>query len=588
MRHGRQYKTSNAKNSPVQKLELSSKNSIVSLHEQALTSLPKFADLIGFHGGWSFFGECHDELSEFITHPQNNLEAIQNWTHDKNEEPLGLRRLLLMPRGHLKTSVATVLYTLWRIYRNPNIRILVGSNVQNLSFSFIRELRTYLENDALQDNVWNQRPHIKGDLIPRINVRTQARNFNGDTEARDRKVIWNNAALQVNRNSVFKEPTVYAASVGASVTGQHFDLIILDDLHDKTNTVSETKRKAVFDWIEDAESVINPACWYPVEGLPLGGEILGGEVIFTGTRYHVDDYYGLIIDNQEEMEYRVHSRNIFKNGNDNSDGYLWHERYDDAAFNRIKARMSDTRFSSQYLNRVYEKDFGVFSWDMVGCVNREYIYRSGYFMNYREENTGLTTQLVPIIAIDPAFSSNKKGDDCAVLVASKLKDGRLLVLDGFVERIEAATLVKRVQELADKYLAYRVYYEENGVGMLLPELLKQKTPEGKALICYGHYEQRNKEAKIQGVLELAINSGQILLSDHLHQLDKLQKQISRFPSVAHDDFLDCLVTALEKTPGIRSKKSQHMAQPSTFTSNLYLNTVTPEKQRGIHEYLPSY
>ncbi len=101
-------------------------------HQQridALFDIWVFCDLINFRGGRKSFGKFHNELTDFLTQTQ------------RTEDTENRRRLILAPRGHLKSTVCSVLYVLWRIYRNPDIRILVGTNLKRLSRSFIRELR---------------------------------------------------------------------------------------------------------------------------------------------------------------------------------------------------------------------------------------------------------------------------------------------------------------------------------------------------------------------------------------------------------------------------------------------------------------
>jgi len=85
--------------------------------ELAFYDMWTFFDLIGFQGGRSNFGAVHEELVEFITSPQ--YEGYEDYR----------RRVVLMPRGHLKSTIGSVGYALWRIFRNPNIRIIVGTNV---------------------------------------------------------------------------------------------------------------------------------------------------------------------------------------------------------------------------------------------------------------------------------------------------------------------------------------------------------------------------------------------------------------------------------------------------------------------------
>lgn len=517
------------------------------LSVQSLTDMKAFAELIHFHGGWNSFGECHSELVNFVTKPQINAEAQQKLKFTGDEYGGCLRRLVLMPRGHLKSTIGTVLYTLWRIYRNPNIRILVACNLQSLAYSFIRELRSYFENESISD-VWNKRPHITGNLLPQLQKKNRDRNFQGDTEAEDRKVIWNNVALQVVRDKRYKEPTVFATSVGTTVTGQHYDLVILDDLIDFKNVESETKKEAVEEWIADIESVLNPpeVCIIDTkDGLAIQ-EVLGGEMIVNGTRYAVDDYYGQVIEKAEVIGFNVHSRNIYKNGKDSSDGYLWHEKYTDSYVASLQARLSPRRFSSQYLNTVYEKDTALLNTRAITVVDDDSVFTNAGRTCIRLPN-GRIEVLNSIIAIDPAFSASKTSDDCAIGIGGKLYDGTLVLFDAACDRMIANEVVTKTIELAQRWSTLRVFYEQNGVGLLIPQLFENIDVDGKRLICYGHYEQRNKESKIQGVLELPINSGKLIVTESVRRNEYIWKQIANYPAVRHDDFLDMLVTLYENS-----------------------------------------
>jgi phage terminase large subunit-like protein len=520
------------------------------LPKRALTDISAFAELIYFHGGWSKFSECHDELAEFITKPQISKEAHDNFFVYGDDKNAYLRRLILMPRGHLKSSVGNILYCLWRVYRNPNIRILVASNLQSLAKSFIRELRGYFENPNL-DKVWNNRPHIPGALLPQLQKKSRDRNFSIETEAEDRKVIWNNDALQVIRTDgvYYKEPTIYATSVGTTITGQHYDLVILDDLVDFKNTASEVKKAMVSEWIADVESVLNPPELINIVGATYEiKDIVGGEVVILGTRYALDDYYAHVIENQEELGYQVHSRNIYKNGTDASDGYLWDSKYNHNVLESIKARLSPRRFSSQYLNKVYEKDGKLFNTKAISVLPDNTLF-------FSENNccakhpSGRLEIVAPIIAVDPAFTTSKKGDDCAILVGFKYNDGTTVVLDAALDRMSASEVVSKITEFATKYKTLRVFYEQNGVGMLVPELFKTDASkvDGKQIVCFGHYEQREKESKIQGVLELPVNLGKIAVTERVRANEYLWKQINDYPGVRHDDFLDGLVTLVERS-----------------------------------------
>lgn len=520
----------------------------------ALTDIRQFADLINFHGGWDKFGECHDELAAFVTYPQTNDQAQQKLLWLGDEYDAGLRRLVLMPRGHLKSTVGTVLYTLWRIYRNPEIRILVACNLQQLAFSFIREVRSYLENPELE-KVWNNRPHIKTRLLPALDKRSRSRNFAMDTEAEDRKVIWNNTALQVNRKESYKEPTVYATSVGTTVTGMHFDMVILDDLVDFKNVESEVKKTQVEEWIADIESVLNPPAVVTVgesDGVNIT-DTLGGEILVNGTRYALDDYYGQILERAEELGYKAHIRNVYKNGTNEEDGFLWHEKYTHNIVKSLQARLSPRRFSSQYLNRVYEKDAALFAVDCIRVIEDDCFFTNGGGSYFKVPGTQRIEKVNPIVAIDPAFSTSKTGDDCAILSGFKLSDGSLVVYDVDLDRMTAAEVVAFTLKHCRRLGTLRLFYEENGVGMLVGELFRHPDSfiDGRPILAFGHYEQRVKESKIQGILELPIAAGKVWFTERVKAKEHIWKQIKNYPAVSHDDFLDGLVTLFEQSTPAR-------------------------------------
>lgn len=558
------------------------------LAQEALTSLPAFADLIEYQGGWENFSDCHTELAEFITQPQLSTEGQNKWVWSHDERALGLRRLVLMPRGHLKSTIGTTLYALWRLYRNPELRIFVGCKDQKLSFSFIRELRQWLENEELQKKVWNNRPHIAGNLIPEINKRSRERNRNtergDDTEAEDRKLIWNNTALQVMRKGRYKEPSVFAGSVGASVTGQHYDIVILDDIIDFKNTESEVKKQRVEEWALDIESVINPP---QLVDCPGGfKDVVGGEFVVSGTRYVVDDLYAQILERQEELQYITHVRNIYKNGIDASEGYLWKEKYTDAVIRALKSRISPRRFASQYLNTVYEKDHALL--DLAACTvletNAVYTQAGKTFVGLPG---GRQEEIACIVCIDPAFSAGKNGDDCAIVVGARLSDGRLLVVDAALDRMDAADVVKKTVAFCTKYNTLRVFHESNGVGMLVPELFKSQATfvAGRALVINSHYEQRPKEAKIQGVLELPFALGQLVFVREVWENERIHKQMKNYPATSHDDFLDALVTLQEKAIGRRQPKT---SQRTTFAYQLYVDKAADAVGKPTPSLLGTY
>ncbi len=512
--------------------------------ERALHSIWAFADLINFRGGKANFARVHHELGEFLTVPQKQSRAFDN-----------LRRLIMLPRGHLKSTVSSVLYTLWRIYRNPDIRIITGTNTKRLSKGFIRELRQYLEDDWLQKNVWNNRPHISGTLIPALSAadrrKRRAANSYGDetedNEAVDKRLIWSSESLQVIRPTVMKEPTVQSMSVGTVLTGDHYDLAILDDIVDFKNSDTKDKAENILDWTRDLESIIDPRrkaeyiYYSPVSKQHIRFvDWVGDEVVVLGTRYYKHDYYGYLIENQPELDLSVFERNVYRNGKNSKDGYTWEERFSDEVVRSIQKKLkSHRRFASQYLNRIITDEEQVFKMEQVNWLLPAHIdIQPGLTQVKRPD--GKTVKIRPIICVDPAASTHRVNDRTAIAVGGIDEDMNLFILTWAADYWNSRDITKKVYELAEKYGTSRVYVERNGVGAYLPDIIKDASKEYKrALYVIDHYAKGDKVTRITSVLEGYWSTGKIYLPQWSTGRPYFVDEVNEFPAAGgSDDILD--------------------------------------------------
>ena len=190
-------------------------------------------------------------------------EDITLETHGKMIQALesdATRKLIVMPRGTFKTSIGGVSYPIWSLIRNPNIRILLDSELYTNSKNMLREIKLHLEKKELEElygvfrgTVWNE-----GEII--INQRTQIK----------------------------KEATITCSGIGAQKTGQHYDLIIADDMNSPKNSHTP----------ELCEKVINHYRYYTSLLDP------GGTIVIIGTRYSANDLIGHILANELGLDDR--------------------------------------------------------------------------------------------------------------------------------------------------------------------------------------------------------------------------------------------------------------------------------------------
>src|SRR5579862_1425692 len=59
------------------------------------------------------------------------------------------RKLIVCPRGSFKSTLACVTYPIWLCIRNPNVRILLDSELYTNSKNFLREIKAHFENERL-------------------------------------------------------------------------------------------------------------------------------------------------------------------------------------------------------------------------------------------------------------------------------------------------------------------------------------------------------------------------------------------------------------------------------------------------------
>lgn len=169
------------------------------------------------------------------------------------------RKLIVTPRGSFKSSLGVVGFSIFRALQDPNIRILIDSEIYTNSSNFIREIKGHLANPVLEGAF-------------------------GDFRS---KSDWTEGSLTISQRSRnFKESTFTASGIGTEKTGQHYDLIIADDLNSPKNSQTDEGRQKVIDHYRYLNAILEP----------------GGEFVLIGTRYAANDIYGFVIDNEIDEE----------------------------------------------------------------------------------------------------------------------------------------------------------------------------------------------------------------------------------------------------------------------------------------------
>lgn len=164
-------------------------------------------------------------------------------------------KLVVLPRGAFKSSLCSVAWPIWLLKRNPDLRILIDSELYTNSKNWVREIRGHLANENFIKH-WG--------------------NWRG-------KETWNEGEITIStRTRVLKEASITASGVGAEKTSQHYDLIVTDDLNTKKNSATKEGRLKVVDHYKYQISLLDP----------------GSTKLIVGTRYSSDDVIGFVMENE--------------------------------------------------------------------------------------------------------------------------------------------------------------------------------------------------------------------------------------------------------------------------------------------------
>lgn len=164
------------------------------------------------------------------------------------------RKIVCVPRGTYKSSIASIAYPIWLLINNPNLRILIDSELYANSVSYLREIKAHIQSAWFQEifGTWETK-------------------------------VWNESEIIVSsRTKVLKEPSITVGGIGTTKVGLHFDVIVGDDYNSPANSSTVEQRKKVIDHYQYNQSILEPDGIYAI----------------IGTRYAEEDLIGWALKNE--------------------------------------------------------------------------------------------------------------------------------------------------------------------------------------------------------------------------------------------------------------------------------------------------
>jgi predicted phage terminase large subunit-like protein len=433
-------------------------------------------------------GKVHKEMCDFI---------------DSNKMK---KKLTLIPRGHLKSTVVTVGRTVQAICADPSVRVLIANATYGNACSFLTEVKRHLKfNDKIK-MVW-------GDL-------TQ------DSEKWSENQIMLTKSKQVGGK---KEPTVTAMGVESNLTSQHYDIIIMDDVVNKDYVNTQEQIQKTVDFYKECLNLLEP----------------NGEMIIIGTRWDDKDLYGWLMEpeNGASNDFVVFKREAYSGNLETGEEFqaLYPEKFSRKHLLKVRDAQGPYVFSCNYMNDPVSRDDATFK-------NEWFKYYDPTDMRGKPLNY--------FVAIDPAISLEREADYSVIFTVGVDEEGFIYVIDIERLKVKPSQLIDKIFEKWRLYGPMLMGIEEVSFQKVLQYSMTERMQQLNTYLPIRAVKPNNrtKDQRIRGLQPLYAN-GRILHCKQVNNIKNLEDELIRFPRGKHDDIIDALSYFLDFVFPAKRKKS---------------------------------
>lgn len=422
----------------------------------------------------------------------------QDWdtVHDDTEKFLirpSMKKALLLPRDHLKTSMVTIGKSIQFILQDPNVRILIANQIWDFARKILSEIKGHFEG-------MSQLPELFGPFI--------SHSWTADS------------IIVKQRTKSLKEPTIMTTGIEAENTGGHYNKIFLDDLMGHQNCQTPEQREKAKRFRRSMIALLEP----------------GGEIIDIGTRWHNDDTFSEII--EKEMDYYdMMVRQIVEDGKlifpkkfskkfDPIKKNWVHVDYNCLDYvTHLKKSMTSAEFSAQYMNKPLDEENQVF--------------KQNYFKYYDRRPDRLFVSMT----IDPAISEKQSADYFAINVSGMDENYKIYVLDTVKGHWKVAESIDNIFTTFLKWRPSVVGLETIAYQKALKSWLEEKQRERGVYFPITELKRNTNESKEFRIkaLEPFYRDGLVY---HAPWMKGLEEELLQFPKGKHDDEIDALASQL--------------------------------------------
>lgn len=419
-------------------------------------------------------------------------------------------RMLLLPRGHYKSTIATIADSIQVVLpddsnnqpypRNlgPNGRLLVVHESGEQASRFLFSITEHFKRNPLMLALFPE-------CVPGKNQRQ------------------NKSELELPRSSIWSEPTIDTMGVGTKGQGRHYNYIKCDDIYGVDARDSEAVHKAAIAWLSNLQAfLLTPKT---------------DHIDFIGTRYKHEDAYSYIMEVYRDRLTKYVRPVEEYNKEAGKKLPIFPAEFDEEALAILKK--SPLVYNAQYLNDPLsgESEFNQ-DWERyykkLGSWNG-----SDRNLEYEDSDDRLKKlswlDLDRLVFIDPATTGNS---GIVVTGTNSDRNPKVFILDTDQSVYDPPKLVRKIFELNAKWAPRAIIIEEVLFSQLFRHWISREQEVKKEYfkIIPAKTKGRSKEDRVRGLATWMAN-GQIIM--HESQVEFID-QVRKFPGIREYHTLDAL------------------------------------------------
>ena len=467
-------------------------------------------------------------------------------------------RMILLPRGHYKSTVCTVADGIQMALPNvadvqalpysygPNLKLLIGHEVRETASKFLYEIAA----------AFTRKPGLMA-LFPECIPTKRTHRMNK----------WE---LELPRTEHHREATFSTIGSSGAAQGNHYHWLKLDDLVGEDARDSLTVMDTLLTWFDNVNSLLTRLAFD-------GWDLIGTRWAYSDVYSHAMEMYGINVEDSvlncisprdiekyQRGKLRIYARGAIERGQPIFPEEFPLKVLEIQRHNRLV-------WAAQYANNPMESGMNEFIWPLK------------FYNTDPQENivvfTGETSfkRLVHDLAIyvltDPSMGETLKADDTGIVVVGIDHKSNIFILETIKRRMLPPEYVDEIFRLHLKYRPQVIAIEEVNFSAIYKYWIDEKAEKTKVFPPIRPYKpgsKRNKEGRIRGLSHF-FSAGQVYVSEGMHDF---RDEYDQFPMGKSKHLLDALAQGPEFWSGDLSPRSVESQEEASFQMYAERDIVT--------------